>query len=61
MYGIGGAGGPVFVGVVSDLLKSRTGAASLGYAMMAATPFLFWSALHFQLAARSLREDLGGD
>jgi predicted MFS family arabinose efflux permease len=51
--------GPVFVGVLSDLLKPSFGVDSLRYALLATVAAgAAWSAVHFHLAARTLREDL---
>jgi MFS family permease len=51
--------GPVVIGVLSDYLQPQFGAVSLRQAMLYVLPgIMFWSACHFYLAARSLREDL---
>jgi len=51
--------GPWSVGLLSDFLEPSFGIESLRYAMMFLTPIaMFWSATHFYLASRSLREDL---
>jgi len=51
--------GPFSVGMLSDYLLPTLGADSLRYAMVYLLPaVMFWSACHFYLAARTLREDL---
>lgn len=51
--------GPFSVGVLSDWLQPSLGAESLRYAMLYVVPVAsIWSAAHFFLAARHLREDL---
>jgi MFS family permease len=51
--------GPLLVGMASDYLNPRYGAYSLRYALIAMVFLTFpWAAIHFCLAARSLREDL---
>jgi predicted MFS family arabinose efflux permease len=55
---IGSSVGPVVVGWVSDLLRPEYGALSLRYAMCLMVVTMLWSAIHFQLAARSLPADL---
>ena len=56
---IGLGAGPFAVGFLSDYLEPGLGAESLRYAMLYLLPaILFWSACHFYLAARTLREDL---
>jgi predicted MFS family arabinose efflux permease len=55
---IGLGGGPWTVGFVSDLLAPTLGTESLRYAMLyVLPPVMAWSAVHFWLAGRSLRED----
>lgn len=55
---IGLGAGPWTVGFVSDLLAPSLGNESLRYAMLyVLPPVMVWSALHYWLAARSLRED----
>ena len=51
--------GPVFAGFLSDLLRPEYGEESIRYSLL----FLviagnIWSALHYYLASRTLREDL---
>ena len=51
--------GPVFAGFLSDLLRPEYGDESIRYSLL----FLVvagnvWSALHYYLASRTLREDL---
>ena len=56
---IGLGAGPWTVGVVSDYLSATHGAESLRYAMLYILPVVgFWSACHFYLASKTLREDL---
>ena len=56
---IGLGAGPWSTGVLSDFLEPSLGADSLRYAMLYLVPaFMFWSACHFYLASRSLRQDL---
>ncbi len=51
--------GPWTIGMLSDYLLPTLGQESLRYAMLYVLPaIMFWSACHFYLAARSLREDL---
>jgi predicted MFS family arabinose efflux permease len=50
--------GPAFVGWVSDLLEPSVGIQSLRYALLMSTAFNLWSAVHYLLAARTLREEL---
>ncbi|HKJ74613.1 MAG TPA: MFS transporter [Alphaproteobacteria bacterium] len=54
-YGIG----PLIIGAASDLFTPLYGAESLRYSLLVLTlVFQAWSAVHFFLAARSVREDL---
>jgi MFS family permease len=56
---IGLGAGPWSTGVLSDFLEPGLGAESLRHAMLYLVPaFMFWSACHFYLASRSLRQDL---
>jgi len=56
---IGLGAGPFAVGFLSDYLEPGLGVESLRYAMLYLLPaILFWSACHFYLASRTLREDL---
>jgi predicted MFS family arabinose efflux permease len=51
--------GPWSIGMLSDYLAPSLGIESLRYAMLyLLPPIMFWSACHFFLAARTLREDL---
>jgi MFS family permease len=51
--------GPQAVGIASDALYSRFGEDSLRYALLlSVVPVYAWSAVHFLLAARTLREEL---
>lgn len=57
MIGLGG--GPWVVGLVSDMLANAYGVESLRMAMLwVIPPAMIWSATHFYLAARHLRQDL---
>ena len=55
---IGGALGPLFVGVVSDLLAFEYGRFSLSHALFLLGLFYLMAMLHFLLAERSLKPDL---
>lgn len=51
--------GPWMVGLLSDLLQPTHAQESLRYAMLfLLAPVMAWSALHFYLASRHLRDDL---
>lgn len=51
--------GPWSVGLLSDYLEPSLGAESLRYAMLYIVPaIMFWSACHFYLASKTLRQDL---
>ncbi len=51
--------GPWTTGMLSDYLQPSLGPESLRYAMLYVLPaVMFWSACHFFLAARTLRDDL---
>jgi MFS family permease len=51
--------GPWSIGLLSDYLEPELGVESLRYAMLYLIPaVMFWSACHFYLGARTLREDL---
>ena len=51
--------GPQFVGWLSDLLEPRYGVESLRYALLWTVSLgALWSAFHYLLGARDLREDL---
>jgi predicted MFS family arabinose efflux permease len=51
--------GPWSVGILSDVLEPSLGNESLRYAMLYLLPAaMFWSACHFYLASRSLKDDL---
>lgn len=49
--------GPMLVGVLSDFLKPQLGAEALRYALIVAVAINLWSALHYYLAAKTLRQD----
>lgn len=56
---IGLGAGPWVVGFLSDMLSDTHGAESLRYAMLyALPPVMTWSAVHYWLAGRSLRDDI---
>lgn len=55
---IGMGVGPQVVGSLSDLLRPALGSESLRYAMLAMSLVAFWSAYHFWLAGRTVKEDL---
>ncbi len=56
---IGLGAGPWMVGILSDLLTPTLGVESLRHAMLYLLPAaMFWSACHFYLASRTLRDDL---
>jgi predicted MFS family arabinose efflux permease len=46
------------IGLLSDRLAPKLGGQSLRYAMLAAALVSLWAAVHFLLAARTVREDL---
>lgn len=51
--------GPFGIGYLSDMLAPTMGVESLRYAMLILLPTVnVWSAIHFYLASRTLREDL---
>ena len=51
--------GPFGIGYLSDMLAPSMGVESLRYAMLILLPTVnIWSAIHFYLASRTLREDL---
>jgi predicted MFS family arabinose efflux permease len=50
--------GPQAVGVLNDLLAPWAGAAAVRYSLLIVGLMNAWAAVHFVLAARSLREDL---
>lgn len=49
--------GPLLVGVLSDFLKPGYGDEALRYAMIVAVLMNLWSAAHYYLSAKTLRED----
>lgn len=56
---IGLGAGPWTIGVVSDYLSASLGAESLRYAMLYVLPVvMLWSAWHFYLSSKTLRQDL---
>lgn len=55
---IGMGFGPTLTGALSDALFPRFGADSLRYALVAMVFINVWAALHYVLAARTLREEL---
>ncbi len=54
---IGLGAGPLFVGVISDVLQPACGAHSLKWALVSATFILILSALHFYWASRTLLDE----
>jgi hypothetical protein len=46
------------IGILSDLYRPSLGQESLRYALLSVTLVWLWSALHFWLAARTLRADI---
>jgi predicted MFS family arabinose efflux permease len=50
--------GSQIIGLLSDWLTARFGVESLRYGMLIAALFSLWAALHFYLAARTVRQDL---
>ncbi len=50
--------GPLFVGMLSDLLEPSFGIQSLRYALLIVILANVWSAIHYFIAARTIREDL---
>lgn len=50
--------GPQVVGILSDLLHPLYGVDSLRYALLCVSMAHIWSAAHFWMASKSLREDL---
>lgn len=54
---IGMGMGPMLVGVLSDFLKPQLGSEALRYALIVAVAINLWSALHYYLAAKTLRQD----
>ncbi len=55
---IGMGTGPLIVGVISDLSSEIFADESLRYALLAGSVLGIWSAIHYLLAARSVRADL---
>ncbi|MFT5441031.1 MAG: putative MFS family arabinose efflux permease [Myxococcota bacterium] len=50
--------GPQTVGITSDLLADRFGDESMRYALFLSVFMYLWSAFHFYMASRTLKEDL---
>lgn len=50
--------GPQIIGILSDLYRPAHGEESLRYALMSVSLAWPWSAIHFALAARTLRRDV---
>ena len=57
---IGQGIGPWLAGYISDSLKPSMGTASLRYSLVIVGLVNIWAALHYLVAARSLRADLEG-
>ena len=55
---IGGGGGPLLTGTLSDFLGESFGEDSLRYALLAISSFQLWGIVHLLLAARTIRSDL---
>ena len=52
-------GGPLIIGIISDLFYARFGDGSLRYSLLVLTVVTtIWASLHFFLAARTLKEDM---
>jgi MFS family permease len=51
--------GPQAVGILNDLFAPTVGAHAIRYSLLLVAVVNLWSALHFALAARTLRDDLG--
>jgi predicted MFS family arabinose efflux permease len=54
---LGQGGGPLAIGILSDLLEPSTGVESLRWALVASLAIFVWSIVHFFLAARSQPRD----
>lgn len=50
--------GPQAIGIASDFLQPTYGHESLRHALMISTPFMLWAAVHYLIAARTLRADV---
>lgn len=50
--------GPQLVGLLSDSFQPQYGAESLRYALLSLSLVNIWTAVHYFLAGRTLREDL---
>ena len=50
--------GPLFTGMISDLLEPSLGSEALRYALVIVVLVYFWCALHYYLAGKTIREDL---
>lgn len=50
--------GPLSVGMMNDMLKPQYGAEAIRYSLLVIVVVNLWAAIHFMLAARTLREDL---
>jgi len=55
---VGIGGGPLVVGVLSDLMAPRFGDGSLRYALMIVTLFTVWPLFHFWRASKSISGDI---
>lgn len=53
----GQAVGPQYVGFVSDWLEPLAGVNSLRFSLLSTQVFSVWAAVHFFMAARTVRED----
>lgn len=54
---IGLGGGPLIVGLISDMLRPAAGAGSLRYGLLAAAGSMAWAAVHFACSAASADRD----
>jgi predicted MFS family arabinose efflux permease len=50
--------GPLFTGMISDLLEPSLGSESLRYALVIVVLLYFWCAFHYYMAGKTIREDL---
>ncbi|MBW2369424.1 MAG: MFS transporter, partial [Deltaproteobacteria bacterium] len=55
---LGQGGGPLVIGILSDLLSPVYGENSLRVALLFSLLILGWSLIHFHLAAKSIREEI---
>jgi MFS family permease len=55
---IGMGMGPQLAGILSDVYNEQYGQESLRYALLTISVVWLWAAVHFVLAARTLKEDI---